>query len=799
VKNLQSTLRWTVFKWVVRGLFEKHRLIFLTQLTFSLLTQGVLGTESGYTPEAMKFLLFGPKATEEKSPISWVTDVMWSGLRDLSLLDGFEKLPADVEENSPRFLEWYQHFTPESEKLPGDWRELDKYPFQKLLVVRILRPDRMTAALNNFICELLPNGKEYVECDSQFSSFQVLESSFEDSSPLIPLYFILSPGADIVSDINKLAMKTGKVKGVDYHNISLGQGQDVVAAERLEVGHRQGHWIVLNNVHLMPRWLSVLEKKLEEYSQPAAGTHEGFRVLLSSDPAKSIPVSILDRAIKITSDPPSGLKANLKQAFACFSAETYEELEPRTKGILFGLCHFHAVMVERKKFGAKGYNMMYPFSFGDLVCSAAVLRNYMEMAPAKVPWADLRYLFGEIMYGGHIVNGFDRLLANQYLDFYMKEDLLDEKVLYPYLDEGGDANKGGGAGGGGGGHGTIEEFRAPSTTLAYEKVLEHIEDTLKSETPVAFGLHPNAEVGFRTSISETLLKTILELSASTDDAASGDVQSSEQVAEAIIQDVVEILRDARFDVDAIISNVEEVGPFQNVILQECDRMNLLTGEIVRSLMELDLGFRGELTMSEGMEELAQSLFMDRIPKRWEILAYPSLRSLSSWLANLQNRIAQAHEWSGTPADTPVVTWISGLFNPQSFLTAVMQFTAQAQTLELDKLCLVTDITRKMLAEEMTTAAKEGTYIVGLALEGGSFNVQSSLLEASKPREMFSPLPVINIRPVIISDKIDTSLFSCPVYKTALRGANYVFSVQLKSKHESGKWVLAGVVAVMEVL
>ena len=66
--------------------------------------------------------------------------------------------------------------------------------------------------------------------------------------------------------------------------------------------------------------------------------------------------------------------------------------------------------------------------------SASVLRNYMESAPAKVPWADLRYLFGEIMYGGHIVNDLDRLLANTYLEFFMKDELLDEMPLYPYLD-----------------------------------------------------------------------------------------------------------------------------------------------------------------------------------------------------------------------------------------------------------------------------------------------------------------------------------------------------------------------------
>jgi dynein heavy chain, axonemal len=290
----------------------------------------------------------------------------------------------------------------------------------------------MTAALTDFIREIIPKGKDYVECDSQLNSFQVLEQSFEDSSPLITLYFILSPGADVVSDVDKLAAKFGKVKGIDYHNISLGQGQDVIAEEKLDIGHRQGHWVFLDNVHLMPRWLHTLEKKLEGYA--ISGTHADFRVMLSSDPSTSIPISILERSIKITSDPPSGLKANLKQAFACFSREMYEELEPRSKGILFGLCQFHAVLVERKKFGAKGYNMMYPFATGDLVCSAAVLKNYMESAPQKVPWDDLRYLFGEIMYGGHIVNDFDRLLATTYLEFYMKEDLLDEMILYPFLD-----------------------------------------------------------------------------------------------------------------------------------------------------------------------------------------------------------------------------------------------------------------------------------------------------------------------------------------------------------------------------
>ena len=56
------------------------------------------------------------------------------------------------------------------------------------------------------------------------------------------------------------------------------------------------------------------------------------------------------------------------------------------------MCAFHAVLGERKRFGSKGYNMMYPFSLGDLRDSTIVLSNYMENAPSKIPWADLRYV-----------------------------------------------------------------------------------------------------------------------------------------------------------------------------------------------------------------------------------------------------------------------------------------------------------------------------------------------------------------------------------------------------------------------
>ena len=43
-----------------------------------------------------------------------------------------------------------------------------------------------------------------------------------------------------------------------------------------------------------------------------------------------------------------------------------------------------------------------------------VLYNYLE-ANNRVPWEDLRYLFGEIMYGGHITDDWDRRLCKVFV------------------------------------------------------------------------------------------------------------------------------------------------------------------------------------------------------------------------------------------------------------------------------------------------------------------------------------------------------------------------------------------------
>jgi dynein heavy chain len=642
-----------------------------------------------------------------------------------------------------------------------------------------LRPDRIATSLLDFIRVSLPDGSEYADCDSALSSVEILDNSLADSTPTVPIYFILSPGANVMGDLDTLAAKYGFESGESYHNVAMGQGQDVVAMSNLELAHRNGHWVVLNNIHLMPNWLIELEKKLDEFALD--GSHAKFRLFLSSDPANSIPIGLLNRCIKITNEPPAGLKANIKRAFASLNKETFDEFDSKMKSILFGLCHFHAIMLERKQYGPMGFNMMYPFSIGDLRDSAVVLSNYMENSGGgKIPWADLRYIFGEIMYGGHIVNDFDRALANTYLEFYMREELLDEMEMFPYNEE--EKN-------------VSFTCCAPTT---FDKYLEHIDLGLTQDTPIAFGLHPNAEIDFRTTMSNKIMSTLLELQPREGGSGEG-AMSPDEIAQGVTSDIIDRFAEKRFDTEDISRSLEEQGPYQNVFLQEMEVMNNLLSEIVRSLKELLLGFAGELTISDAMDTLKNSLFLDVIPGTWYKRAWPSQRKLATWLLDFQLRLNQLEEWSNNPLEIPKVTWISGFVNPQSFLTAICQVTAQRNQWELDKLITWTDITKKYNIDEVEAHSRDGAYIIGMSMQGARWDSQAGFLDRSKPKEMFFRMPVVNVK-ALATDKVESNqtVYICPSYKTTQRGPTYVFCAQLKSKAPPGKWVLAGVALIFDV-
>lgn len=112
----------------------------------------------------------------------------------------------------------------------------------------------------------------------------------------------------------------------------------------------------------------------------------------------------------------------------------------------------------------------------------------------------------------------------------------------------------------------------------------------------------------------------------------------------VLDEIIEKLPE-EFNMTEIMGKVEERTPYVIVAFQECERMNFLTTEIKRSLRELDLGLKGELTITSDMENLENALFLDQVPPVWANRAYPSLLGLTAWFVDLLLRIRELETWS----------------------------------------------------------------------------------------------------------------------------------------------------------
>ena len=154
-----------------------------------------------------------------------------------------------------------------------------------------------------------------------------LHPCYADSSATTPLIFVLVSGADPTGALINFADEMGIMSGGKFHAISLGQGQGPKAEVLIEAGVEAGHWVLLQNCHLAVSWMPSLEGIVE--SIDPAKVNPGFRLWLTSMPSKAFPVSILQNGIKMTNEPPKGLRANMMSCYYGFNDEMIDKCEDK--------------------------------------------------------------------------------------------------------------------------------------------------------------------------------------------------------------------------------------------------------------------------------------------------------------------------------------------------------------------------------------------------------------------------------------------------------------------------------------
>lgn len=766
--KIMDTLNYTVYNYACTGLFERHKLMFSLQMTLKL-----MDLEGAIDSNELSFFLKGDISLElptTKNPYSWLLDQGWKDLLKLSNLNSnFGSLPQHIKENEASWKAWAATEAPENIEMPVGYSQRLSL-FQQLCLLRCFRTDRVYNAVTSFVIKNM--GEKYV-----MPPVVNFNNIFEQSSPTSPVVFILSPGADPQSDLQKLAESRG-FGGNRLKFLSLGQGQGPIALQLLETAVTRGQWIMLQNCHLLVGWLKLLEKRLEKITKP----HKDFRLWLTTEPTADFPIGILQRSLKVVTEPPNGLKLNLRSSYYKLTETLLADCQHDAfRPLVYVLAFFHAVVQERGKYGKIGWNVKYDFNESDFRVSTTILRTYLNKTASskdgKIPWTTLRYLVGETIYGGRVTDDYDRRVLMTYLDEYLGDFLFDSFQPFFFFSN------------------PTVQYKMPMWG-SRDDCLVYIDGLPLTNAPDVFGLHPDAEIGYLTSAVKDMCSQLISLQPRTSDV-SGGITREDFIANIAtdIQTKVPI----PFDIAKIYKGIGTPSPTQVVLLQELERWNVLLDCMSSSLKDLRRALKGEIGMSAKLDDLSSALFNGSLPPAWRHLCPQTEKNLGSWMLHFERRYSQYSLWikNGEPA----VIWLSGLHVPEAYITALVQATCRKSGWPLDRSTLYTQVTQFKDSKEITEKPVSGCYVQGLYIEGAGWDSKANALaRLDSGGRLIQELPILKIIPIESHRLKLVNTFRTPVYTTQLRrnasGVGWVFDADLSTNDHESHWVLQGVCLVL---
>eukprot|EP00912_Choanoflagellata_sp_UC4_P002376 UC4_evm2s1496 len=752
IANIIEFLTYETFKYTQRGFYEEHKFLYTLLLTLKIdLVERKAITENEFNSFIKGGSNLDLNAVEPK-PKPWILDLAWLNIIKISDISIFKELPGQIARNSKAWKEWFDSDAPEEEPIP-DGYDKNLNTWKKLLLVRSFCPDRTMAQARKYIAESM--GEKY--SDAVILDMVNMAAEADVRTPLI---CFLSMGSDPSNNIIELARRNK----LECQAISMGQGQETHARRLVRNYQENGGWALLQNCHL---GLDFLTELLDMVLDTEC-VNDSFKLWITTEVHPKFPINFLQASIKYTFEPPMGVKAGLKRTFA---SVTQEQLDISNryewKPLLYGIAFLHTTVQERRKFGPLGWNIPYEFNEGDLNASMQMAQNHMDDLEAKqvISWKTVRYMLGEVHYGGRVTDDQDKRLLNVFCMAWFGEFMFSKD--FEFYD----------------GY-SIPLFKS------LQEYKDAIEEMSLVDPPDVFGLHANADITYQTAKASTTLAKIVDIQPKESGSGGGETRE-ESVARMCIEFNDKLPKNFNpHEVKDHLHKMDHLAPLHIFLKQEVERIDNIITEVRKTLRDLLLAIKGTIIMSDKLKDALNNIYDARVPAAWSKISWQDT-TLGFWFTGLIDRYHQFNRW--VYYGRPKSYWMTGFFNPTGFLTAMRQEVTRAHKgWALDNVVLANTILR-LSKEEISEAPPEGLYIHGLFIEGASWSRKEAKLVESKPKVLFEQMPIVHVYAINAASGHDPKCYECPVYKKSRRtDLNYIFMVDLKSTCNPDRWTLRGV-------
>ena len=756
------------------ALFEKHKLIY----SFILCAKTLLDTEQVTEQEFNVFMAINDNEisqsyndTTPNPASSWLPDKSWREICKISSnLAIFQNFMSSFITNNTKWRKYCNSMDNDDYVMPSPW-DNKLSPFQKLILTRILCPDKIIIKITEFVESVMgQNNSSSTPCN--------IIRPYSESTCLTPLIFILPSYSSPFAIVNKHAKSIGY--SAKLHSLSMGPLQEQKAELLIEVARKNGEWVFLHNCHLALPWMMKLEKMCEEFD--ISNTSLGFRLWISTQSNNKFPIGILQNSIKIAFDSPYDVKQTLTWTYRSEPVkdkEFFEGCPGKDKSftkLLYGFCLFHAIIRERKNFGFQSWNFEYDFDESDLQMSIIQLKNWINQCD-KVPFKALTYFLSECNYGGKIIDSQDKI----YLDTLVL-DYCNHRVI---SDSNYDFD-------------TARAYRVPKR-IDYKDYTRHVRNSIPAYTsPEDFGLDKNVAFIKNNNKVQDFLNSLSSLNEA---AVIQDFESKNNQVKSLIFEILEVIPEG-FNVEEVQKkyDVTEFQPLNFVLIEEIKLYNKCLNVIRNSLLELKKAYNGYLIWTESLEELAEQIAQGTVPESWKThISLCTKKQLSKFITDLLERVKFINAWINK--GHPRFYWFGGLMSCRRLLSTIKMIFAKEKQVPIDQVTFECSVLDFKNPTDDYKVPENSICVYGLHLIGAKWNEQNKSLSNSKPKVFYNDMPIILFELTLKKNLTSVNSYKCPLYITpSLHSSqcnseslldNYVLSINLKSEINPKVWIKRG--------
>ncbi|XP_020293197.1 cytoplasmic dynein 2 heavy chain 1 [Pseudomyrmex gracilis] len=622
-----------------KAIYRKHRLPLALHMALSL----------NPISEVERNFLFdkggnGGADNSDFEPPEWIPDERCDAVRTLGSF-----LPDVAARIKPSWLK----------DTSGIFADSELSPFQKVLVLKALRPDYLHTALSKYAAKQLG-------LKNLAPPLWTL-SAIAQEKEAYPVLLLLSPGADPGPELGALATKHA---AAGFTEISLGQGHVAQAEQALETACRHGSWILLSNLQLALNWLPRLESLLRS-PMCTSNKNPSARIWLTTEECSGFYPGLAGLCLKLAYEPPEGVKRNMRKSLQQFRQS--QRTDDISAAVL-ALSWLHATLQERRNFVPQGWIRSYEWNESDFEAAYELLIKDAakeKRSQQEGDWQIGRGLLDVAVYGGRLQDDYDaRALRSMIRDVWSRDIFDGRRKLGNAL-------------------------KITDAVLGDPiKSLENLDDV---DSPKEyFGLPANAYRAWERAAAENALTYLECISAKFFSSKERSGKKSEKSkVQRELKELVE--RQCSQTIASDATSEQTRNPLQDFFVDEIN--------LTRKLMNV---------VQTNVD--ASSFENGEIPKHWHEEWRTGPRNAMQFVKALLSK----HETLKTLAmGVPRRVDLSQLSRPRALLTALKQYTARELGYPLETLELRANWVENRTKKEWKISIQlEGLLISGASIEDG---------------------------------------------------------------------------------